>query len=653
MDDETGRPGDIPPVVLDRTPRINNDYRSGRRSGQGRAGRTRRIDVIARSIPDNVSPAETITRTYDADNELTGAVDANATLTYTYDSGGRQVTAATSSAAGQPLVTLTTGYDAAGSRTGLADGLSVAGLTSYAYDSAYRLTTVTRSLGGVAGPQVVLGYDNADRPTSLARTIGGTGTEIDTATAYDAANRVGTITHQVAGSSPLATYVYGYDNGNRLTSEQNAEGTVTYAYDAGNELTGASGSRAETYTYDSGGNRTMAGYATAAGNQLNSGAGYTYAYDNEGNQTGKTRVSTGNNWTYTWDDRNRLAGFVGRNSVGTLLTQGTYTYDPTDRRIGVDETVSGVRTTTWTVYDGQNTYADFGGTGTLQLRYLDGPAVDQILARSSSGGSTAWYLTDKLGTVRDVASASGTVIDHIAYDSYGNLASETSAASGDRFKFAGREYDAAIGLYYNRARYYDSATGRFIAQDKSGFGAGDTNLFRYVGNAPTNGTDPTGLQDRPSTPRPPTQPDPVVGSSPGPGPTAPPNPPPSNSSGGTSLGPTIGGTDPIMTTPRAPRPPMFPLTYIKPTPDPNKIFGPGSPELQPPRFPLPNGGWVGPLSPSTYEWRAREMQEAEDAIAAAAARGYYNWVMIAYLNRLRTGNWRNYPSPNSPQPSPR
>jgi len=212
-------------------------------------------------------------------------------------------------------------------------------------------------------------------------------------------------------------------------------------------------------------------------------------------------------WTYTWDYRNRLAGVVGRNSVGTLLMQGTYTYDPTDRRIGVDDTVSGVETKTWTVYDGSNTYADFGGGGTLQQRYLHGPAADQILTRSSSGGSTAWYLTDKLGTVRDVANASGTVIDHVAYDSYGNLASETNAASGDRFKFAGRELDAATGLYYYRARRYDPLSGRFISQDPIRFLSGDVNFYRYVGDAPTNGTDPTGLQDNPTTspPGPPRQ----------------------------------------------------------------------------------------------------------------------------------------------------
>ncbi len=139
------------------------------------------------------------------------------------------------------------------------------------------------------------------------------------------------------------------------------------------------------------------------------------------------------------------------------------------------------------------------------MRYLFGPGVvtgavmPVILARTSSGGTTAWYLTDNLGSVRDIVNTSGTVIDHIVYDSFGNIVTETNATNGDRFKFAGMEWDAAIGVYYDRARYYDPTTGRFVSQDPKGFAAGDTNLYRYVGNDPTNTIDPSGLQEMPVT----------------------------------------------------------------------------------------------------------------------------------------------------------
>jgi hypothetical protein len=40
------------------------------------------------------------------------------------------------------------------------------------------------------------------------------------------------------------------------------------------------------------------------------------------------------------------------------------------------------------------------------------------------------------------------VLDEIAYDSFGNVLSETNPSAGDRFKFTARELDAALSLYY-------------------------------------------------------------------------------------------------------------------------------------------------------------------------------------------------------------
>ena len=51
-------------------------------------------------------------------------------------------------------------------------------------------------------------------------------------------------------------------------------------------------------------------------------------------------------------------------------------------------------------------------------------------------------------------------------------------------------YDAATGLYYASARWYDPATGQFMSRDPTGFAAGDANLDRYVGDNPATMTDP-------------------------------------------------------------------------------------------------------------------------------------------------------------------
>src|SRR5262249_35277767 len=70
----------------------------------------------------NGGAGRSITYTYDYDSELTGATDPSATVTFTYDSGGRETAAATSGpGTGQPAVTLTYGFDNAGNRTSMTD----------------------------------------------------------------------------------------------------------------------------------------------------------------------------------------------------------------------------------------------------------------------------------------------------------------------------------------------------------------------------------------------------------------------------------------------------------------------------------------------------------------------------------------------------
>jgi RHS repeat-associated protein len=118
--------------------------------------------------------------------------------------------------------------------------------------------------------------------------------------------------------------------------------------------------------------------------------------------------------------------------------------------------------------------------------------VDAVCARIGSDGSVGWYLTDHLGSIGAIMNNSGAVIDHVTYDPWGNP-TDSNPSAGDRYKFTGQEYDSVTGQYYDRARMYDAAIGRFTSQDPMGFAAGDANLYRYVGNASTDATDPSGL----------------------------------------------------------------------------------------------------------------------------------------------------------------
>jgi RHS repeat-associated protein len=197
--------------------------------------------------------------------------------------------------------------------------------------------------------------------------------------------------------------------------------------------------------------------------------------------------------TFTWDYRNRLTEALVMSGT-TTVADDKFTYDMFNRRIGK---LTNGGTQSWTVYDGVNPYADFSGS-TLQYRYLYGNAVDQLFARfdgtNTGNDSTIWYLTDNLGSVRQMVKTDGSLVDTVTYgDSYGKTPTDSPTGSGDRFKFAGMQYDSEIGLYYDQARYYDPNLGRFLTEDPLSFAAGDANLYRYVWNSPLNFTDPSGL----------------------------------------------------------------------------------------------------------------------------------------------------------------
>jgi len=88
----------------------------------------------------------------------------------------------------------------------------------------------------------------------------------------------------------------------------------------------------------------------------------------------------------------------------------------------------------------------------------------------------------------------------LTYNAFGEITDQTDPTVAHRFAFTGREWDEDAGLYYYRARWYDPELGRFLSEDPIGFRAGDANLQRYVENAPTTRTDPSGLEEEEGVP---------------------------------------------------------------------------------------------------------------------------------------------------------
>ncbi len=97
----------------------------------------------------------------------------------------------------------------------------------------------------------------------------------------------------------------------------------------------------------------------------------------------------------------------------------------------------------------------------------------------------------------DVTNGSGALQEKVHYDAFGNMtvtpeAGGGSLAVGD-VTWTGQSWDSTISMFDMHRREYDPSMQQFLQQDAMGFSAGDPNLRRYVGNAPTDATDPSGL----------------------------------------------------------------------------------------------------------------------------------------------------------------
>jgi RHS repeat-associated protein len=457
------------------------------------------------------SPIRTIGYTYDAASQLISTNDPDSRYSYTYDLDGRLTSVDNAGTGGVPNVKLNYSYDAVDNLLSTTDTINgqVKGTVAYTYDALDRATKVTQTGNGVTSKRVDMTYDAASFMTGMTRYADLAGSQLVAGTSYtyDADGRLTKLTH-ARGGTTLADYNWQYDAANRITQSVSPDGTSNYNYDERDQLLGTDHSYQgdESYSYDANGNRTNAGYNTGDNNQLLSDGKYNYEYDNEGNRTKRIEIATGEVTEYTWDYRNRLTQVVTKGTGGQVIKEAEYTYDVYDRRISksVDNDGAGANPATVErfVHDGDNLALVFDGNGNQTNRYLYGTGVDEIVADERANGTVIWSLADNQGTVRDLVDNSGNVVNHIGYDSFGNITSQSNPAVDTRFTYTGRELDAESGLYYYRARYYDAAVGGFISEDPIGFGAQDANLYRYVENSPVNLVDPDGYRGFPPLFRP-------------------------------------------------------------------------------------------------------------------------------------------------------
>jgi len=167
-----------------------------------------------------------------------------------------------------------------------------------------------------------------------------------------------------------------------------------------------------------------------------------------------------------------------------------YKHDLTGRRN--EKKVDGFSTRY--VYDGPQVIAEYDGNNNLLRKYIYGPGIDQPVCMIEVADSNAvyYYHFDALGSVVALSDSSGDTVQTYEYSVYGQVAVE-DINHPNPYMFAGRRFDIEIGLYYNRSRYYNPYTGRFLQADPSGY-EDDINLYRYCKNNPLVWVDPLGLK---------------------------------------------------------------------------------------------------------------------------------------------------------------
>ncbi len=288
----------------------------------------------------------------------------------------------------------------------------------------------------------------------------------------------------------------------RLTSETVNGVARTYGYDVANQLTNDNGT---PHTYDKAGNRTDPGYVTGPGNRLLSDGTWSYTYDDAGHLVKKSKGAAAETWTYSYDAAGQLTAASKSASDGGPATDTVgFTYDAYGNRLTRTAwNASSGTTTERYAYDGWDTakpdpvggeafdaWIDLDGAGNVTARRLFGPGFDDPLARQDAAGNVAWYGADRLGSVRLVFDNAGTITGARDYAGFGAI----TAASGsglDRYSFAGMTWDPTLQMYGSHTRWLQAD--RWTAEDPIGLSGGDYNLDRYVGNSPTNRTDPSGL----------------------------------------------------------------------------------------------------------------------------------------------------------------
>ena len=159
---------------------------------------------------------------------------------------------------------------------------------------------------------------------------------------------------------------------------------------------------------------------------------------------------------------------------------------------------SGLRTRKGDTYyelDGSTVISETTCGDTIRYYYGNGGIVG-----FRYNGQRYYYEKNLMGDIVGIYDKSGNKVGGYTYDAWGNCtitANINNLANVNPFRYRGYYYDADLGLYYLKSRYYDAQVGRFINADRIEYlGANGSllsyNLYAYCDNGPISLKDSSG-----------------------------------------------------------------------------------------------------------------------------------------------------------------
>jgi len=498
--------------------------------------------------------------TYNAAGRLSSFTDSlNSTISYSYDSRGL-LTGITlpgrisSSYSRNNLGLIETvtdpngnmwgfGYDQAGRLTSSTDPLG--NQEAYAYDSRDHLSQVNLSGGGTLnithdstgnilqknysdGTALHYSYDSLNRLVAadgLSLAYDARGSLIKSNGIIISRDAAGRISDMTFAPEKTVTYTYNsrglvsgvsdwaggsvnitYDDVGRMISIARSNGiTSTMGYDADGRLAAVREFRdaavisSITLKRDGVGNIVaadreipLASVPEAASQSLTFNKAHeisAYTYDRSG------RLTADNRRTYTWDLAGRLTAYNEGASSGTTFTYNSLGLKTASNREGVS------REYVWNYGFGTPSISVVRSHGNDLRYYINLPDGRLLYSMETDGNIHHFYHFNEVGTTLFLTDDSGSITDSYGMTPFGVITASTGTTENP-FTFIGawgvmQEGDA--GLYYMRARYYDSTTGRFLSRDPvKSLDPMQLNPYQYAAGNPMLFVDYFGLQDLPN-----------------------------------------------------------------------------------------------------------------------------------------------------------